>query len=90
MSNVVLLKEARSRRDRAIHIRDLVGTLFDDRAIRALNGYAAELDEQAAKLEAQANLTSQLANDIRSEINKARATIAEMKDTLRKDEPRPE
>ena len=78
--NVVLQDEARARRAKAQHIRELCQTLFDQRAIEALTGYADELEKQAADMEAKVERTGHLAGDIA----KAKATIAKINGTLSK------
>ena len=80
--NVVLLDEARARRAKAQHIRELCKTLFDQRAIEALMGYADELEKQAADLEAKVERTAQLAGNIAKEIAKAQETIAQINGRL--------
>lgn len=85
--NIVLLDEARARRAKAQHVRELCQTLLDTKAIEALTGYAEELEKQAADLEATVGRTARLSGDIASEIAKARETIAQINDTLAKNIP---
>ncbi len=47
-------EEARSRHQRAAHVRYLARNLTDKEAIKSLNAFADDLERQAAEFEAQA------------------------------------
>ena len=82
--NVVLLDQARERREKASNVRRLCSQIMDVQALEALKAYALELEHQATALEAEAARTAALASDIGSEVEKTMRLIADIRDTLGK------
>jgi predicted nucleic acid-binding Zn-ribbon protein len=80
--NVVLLEDARARRAKAKHIREICQNIYDIKTIETLKTYAEGLEQQASDLEAQADRASKLAADVAGEITKARDTLKEIKAAL--------
>jgi hypothetical protein len=86
---VVLLDEARVRRDQAARLRQESPRLTDARSWGEMEATALDLELEAAKLEAHAakfqllaNRTDRLIADIQREMQKAKDTITEMKKKL--------
>jgi hypothetical protein len=94
MMKPVLLDQARAVRARAERTRRLARSIDDPDATRAILSYADELERRAAKLEAkacdlQADGERDLAREIHSELQTARANVSEIQRSLGAPGPKP-
>lgn len=95
LAPVILLEQARNKREQAARARTLADALFNDAAVASLRTYAEELEQSACELEDRAiALTETIANthgltaDIKRLIEEARAQIKASRKLLHPKKPK--
>jgi hypothetical protein len=87
--SVVHVPNGRAHREKAARMRKLSWTVCDDRTIKILMSYAAELEETASNIDVQAGRTAQLSNDTASEtLNEATGAIGKARSVAARVAPR--